>query len=153
MRPLIFLLVLLVPTAVFATVEVYKFSDPAMGERYTTLTHELRCLVCQNENLADSNADLAHDLRQEVYEMLKAGKTDKQIVGFMVQRYGDFVLYRPPLMRTTLLLWGGPFILLFIAIVVMLRFILSRGRQAPVTLSDEDHHMLQGLLNKKDQEK
>ena len=152
MRALLLLFVALYPLTLFAAIEVRQFNDPALAERYTTLTNELRCLVCQNENLAASNAELAHDLRQEVFEMLEAGKTDKEIKGFMVQRYGDFVLYRPPLKRTTLLLWAGPFILLLFAILALLRFIRGRVRQTPVILSNEEHRKVQALLQKKEHE-
>ena len=92
-------------------VEPRGFDEPADEARYKRLIAELRCLVCQNQNLADSNAELATDLRNETYSMVKAGKTDEEIVTFMVNRYGDFVLYRPPVKSTTFVLWFGPLIL------------------------------------------
>jgi cytochrome c-type biogenesis protein CcmH len=98
--------------------------DPALEARMLHITAELRCLVCQNQTIADSHADLAVDLRQQVRELLQKGQTDKQIMDYMTARYGDFVLYRPPVKNTTLLLWYGPAaaaVLGMIALVVMLR--------------------------------
>ena len=90
----------------------FRFDQPEQAARYQRLTEELRCLVCQNQNLADSHADLAQDLRNEVYRMITSGQTDRQIVDCMVARYGEFVLYRPPVSPLTWLLWFGPFLLL-----------------------------------------
>ena len=90
------------------------------------LTQQLRCLVCQNETLADSQADLAQDLRREIREQMKAGKTDQEILGFLTQRYGDFVLYNPPVKATTYLLWFGPFLLLIVGTIVLFRYLKSR---------------------------
>jgi cytochrome c-type biogenesis protein CcmH len=90
----------------------FHFDQPEQAARYQHLTEELRCLVCQNQNLADSHADLAQDLRNEVYRMITSGQTDRQIIDFMVARYGEFVLYRPPVSPLTWLLWFGPFLLL-----------------------------------------
>lgn len=92
-----------------------------MESDYTTLINELRCLVCQNQNLSGSNADLAKDLRQQTYEMLMQGKTPDQVAQYMVDRYGDFVLYRPQLKGNTLLLWIGPFVLLALVLVLVIR--------------------------------
>jgi len=94
-----------------AAVEPREFASALEERRYRDLIEELRCLVCQNQNLADSNADLARDLRDEVHAMLRAGRSDQEILAFMVDRYGDFVLYRPPLKPATALLWFGPFVL------------------------------------------
>ncbi len=94
------------------------FDDPALQGRYETIIRELRCLVCQNETIADSNADLAADLRREIREMIAAGKSDDEIRDFMTQRYGDFVLYRPPFKATTALLWLGPLALIGLGAVV-----------------------------------
>ena len=88
--------------------ESYSFSSAANQGRYQALIEELRCLVCQNQSVAESDADLAADLRRETHRMIEAGRTDEQIMGFMVQRYGDFVRYHPPLRTTTVLLWWGP---------------------------------------------
>jgi cytochrome c-type biogenesis protein CcmH len=104
--------------------------DPALEKRVTELAAELRCLVCQNQSLADSNAGLAVDLRNQIRERMKAGESESQIVDFMVARYGDFVLYRPPVKATTMLLWFGPLLLLAVGIVVL--FVRLRRRSAAV---------------------
>lgn len=121
--------------ATFAAVEPLQFASPQDEARYRTLTEELRCLVCQNQNLADSNADLAKDLRRETYKMVNEGKSNPEIVEFMVDRYGDFVLYRPPVKSTTLLLWFGPLILVGAGLVVL--FLQIRKRKARVHTDDE----------------
>jgi len=92
--------------------EPMVFENQQQQDRFDQLTRELRCLVCQNQNLADSDAPLAHDLRREVHEMLQTGQSNEQIKQFLVERYGDFVLYRPPVQKNTYLLWLGPMILL-----------------------------------------
>jgi cytochrome c-type biogenesis protein CcmH len=97
--------------------------DPVVEKRLIGISAELRCLVCQNESLAGSRADLALDLRREIRTLIKDGKTDAEITDFMVSRYGDFVLYRPPVNRVTWLLWFGPFVLLIGAVVVLLRMV------------------------------
>ena len=101
-------------------------ADPALEQRVMTLAAELRCLVCQNQTLADSNAPLAEDLRNQVREKMRRGASDSEIVDYMVARYGDFVLYRPPFKLTTVLLWFGPLLLLAAGFVVLLRRILRR---------------------------
>ena len=103
-------------------------ADPALEERVTALATELRCLVCQNQTIADSNAPLAVDLRNQIRERLREGASERDIIGFMVERYGDFVLYRPPLKATTLLLWIGP-IALMIGGLSVLFYRLSRRRR------------------------
>ncbi len=113
-----------------AAIEAYRFADPAQEARYKVLIDELRCLVCQNQNLADSNAELAQDLRRKTYEMIVAGKSDTEIVDYMVQRYGDFVLYRPPLRPATVLLWVGPFVILAVGIGVLARVVARRRAEA-----------------------
>lgn len=94
------------------------FTDGALQTRYEALTHEFRCLVCQDETVADSNADLAADFRRQIHDMVAAGRTDAEIKSYMVDRYGDFVLYRPPLRVGTVFLWVGPFLLLAACLVV-----------------------------------
>ncbi len=101
-------------------------ADPALEQRVMTLASELRCLVCQNQTLADSNAPLAEDLRNQVREKMRQGTSDSEIVDYMVARYGDFVLYRPPLKLTTLLLWFGPLLLLAGGFLVLVRRVLRR---------------------------
>jgi len=125
-----------------------EFSSAAEAERYHRLLEELRCLVCQNQSLADSAADLAQDLRNEVHARMRAGDSDAEIIQFLVQRYGDFVLYRPPLKTSTWLLWAGPFLLLVLAAVIVL--LRARARAAtPVAPLDKDeqrrlHELLPG---------
>jgi len=105
-------------------------TDPALEARVQSLSEVLRCLVCQNQNLADSHADLAIDLKNQVREMLRQGRSEKEVIDYMVERYGDFVLYRPPLKRTTWLLWGAPFLLLLGGLAGL--FWLLRRRHAVV---------------------
>ena len=122
--------------------------DPEIEKRLQALSHELRCLVCQNETLADSRAGLAEDLRREIREQMKAGKTDQEIVAFLTARYGDFVLYRPRVTPTTYLLWFGPFVLLAVGLVVLYRQLKQRRiqiTQAPLT--DTDRQRLDELLD------
>ena len=111
------------------------FSVPVFSQdlekRTAALAHELRCLVCQNQTLADSNAPLAVDLRNQIREQLAAGKSEREVKDYMVARYGDFVLYRPPLNAATALLWAGPFLLLVAGFVLLFRKIRSRSRAAP----------------------
>ncbi len=106
-------------------IEANQFDNAQMEADYNQLIKELRCLVCQNQNLAESNADLAQDLRRETYEMLKAGKSQQQVIEFMVARYGDFVLYRPRFKPSTYLLWLGPFLMLLLVITLVLRHFLN----------------------------
>jgi len=120
--------VLLAATAswAFAKEAAPAAADPALEQRVMTLASELRCLVCQNQTLADSNAPLAEDLRNQVREKMRQGTSDSEIVDYMVARYGDFVLYRPPLKLTTLLLWFGPLLLLAGGFLVLVRRVLRR---------------------------
>jgi len=144
---LMMMLVLALP--VRAAIEVLEFNSPQVEKDYYTLIDELRCLVCQNQNLKDSNADLAKDLRRQTYEMLQQGKSKQEVVDYMVARYGDFVLYRPPLKTNTLLLWSGPFLLLMVVLFLVVRRI-RRNRSVeppePRTLEQARH-----LLNDDEQ--
>jgi cytochrome c-type biogenesis protein CcmH len=129
---------------------IFKFDKPETEARFQALTHELRCLVCQNQSLADSHADLAGDLRREVYGMMQQGKTDKEIIEFLVLRYGDFVLYRPAVSGKTLALWLGPLLLLSLGGVWLVRAV-RRHRQAPASeLTLEQKERLAAFL--KDEE-
>ncbi len=114
------------------------FEDPEMQARYETLTNELRCLVCQNQTIADSNAELAQDLRKQTREMLASGASDAEIKQFMTDRYGDFVLYKPPLKATTILLWLAPVLLLLGGLFVTIRIILRRAGEGMDELADAD---------------
>jgi cytochrome c-type biogenesis protein CcmH len=124
--------------------------DPKVEARLAAIAEELRCLVCQNESLASSRAELAMDLKREVREQIRAGKTDAEIREFMVRRYGDFVLYRPPVKESTLLLWAGPFLLLIAAAAGAAIFVRRRRASAPAALSAEDEARAAALLEKKD---
>jgi cytochrome c-type biogenesis protein CcmH len=106
--------------------EAQPNEDPKIEQRMKALTEQLRCLVCQNETLADSRADLAEDLRRQIREQMKAGKSDQEILVFLTDRYGDFVLYNPPVKKTTYLLWFGPFILLVAGTGVLYRYLKRR---------------------------
>jgi cytochrome c-type biogenesis protein CcmH len=106
------------------------FDDPVLQHRYETINRELRCLVCQNQTIADSNATLAQDLRREVREMIAAGKTDDEIRDFMIERYGDFVLYRPRMTAQNFLLWAAPALLLLGGAVAVVRVVRKRTQEA-----------------------
>ena len=109
MRKYLLLVLVLFSLQVYAIEDMYSFTNQAEQERFSQLTHHLRCLVCQNQNLSDSNAPLATDLRNQVYEQIMQGKSDEKIIDYLVSRYGNFILYQPPLSFSTLLLWLGPF--------------------------------------------
>jgi cytochrome c-type biogenesis protein CcmH len=111
------------------SVDVYgELENPALQSRYEHITRDLRCLVCQNESIADSNVELAADLRRQVREMLVAGKSDDAIFQFMTDRYGDFVRFNPPLTPKTWLIWGAPFIMVIVGAIVVLRVARQRAR-------------------------
>ena len=118
--------------------EPLVFDNPQQQERFNKLTEELRCLVCQNQNLADSDAPLAHDLRSELFDMMQAGKTDDEIKSFLIERYGDFVLYRPPVQGNTLVLWLAPVFLLLGGGAVVV-FGIRKRKIMPGNNSDVGH--------------
>jgi cytochrome c-type biogenesis protein CcmH len=121
---------LFVPGAMLSAQEARSVAeDPALEKKVITLSNELRCLVCQNQTIADSNAELAVDLRNQVRKQLSEGKSDREILDYMVQRYGEFVLYRPPLSYKTILLWAGPFALLLIAMLILVQQIRLRHKR------------------------
>jgi cytochrome c-type biogenesis protein CcmH len=126
--------------------------DPVTEKRLQSLSAELRCLVCQNQTIADSHADLAVDLRREIRGMIQAGQTDQQIIDFMVARYGDFVLYRPPLKTTTAILWGGPALLLLVGLFGLIHHLRRRNATAvePAPLSADDAARAAALLKSTD---
>ena len=122
-------------------------ADEATEQRLVDISSELRCLVCQNESLAGSRAELANDLRREIRNQIKAGKTDNEIMDFMVSRYGDFVRYRPPLNGSTLLLWFGPALLLLGALAALIRYLRRRNRRiSDAPLSDDEQRQADRLL-------
>ncbi|OGV74216.1 MAG: cytochrome C biogenesis protein [Methylophilales bacterium RIFCSPHIGHO2_02_FULL_57_10] len=130
-------LLLIVPLMAVAGEAQPLADDPAMEARLKALSQELRCLVCQNQTLADSSAPLAEDLRREIRELIAKGMTDKEITDYLVVRYGDFVRYRPPLKTQTALLWGGPFLLLAMGLVALALVLRNRNRLMK-DLPDED---------------
>ncbi|MFD3300133.1 cytochrome c-type biogenesis protein [Aquipseudomonas alcaligenes] len=133
-----------------AAIDTYEFKDEVERERFRSLTEELRCPKCQNQNIADSNAPIATDLRREIYRMLDDGRSDKEIVDFLVMRYGDFVMYKPPLDSRTWLLWYGPFGLLGLGAIVLCVLVLRRRKvekaPAQVALSKAERERLDALL-------
>jgi cytochrome c-type biogenesis protein CcmH len=148
MKRLLLLLMLLLPSVGMAGIEVHTFKDPVQEALYTELIAELRCLVCQNQNLADSNAELAQDLRDKTYEMVSSGASRDEIVEFMVSRYGDFVLYKPPLRQSTLLLWLGPLLFLLLGLGILLAILRNKTRQVAPALSAADKQRAEELLTR-----
>jgi cytochrome c-type biogenesis protein CcmH len=147
----LFVCVLLSTLGVWAAEAPSVAEDPALEKRVQALTEELRCLVCQNQSLADSHAELAIDLKNQVRDKMKQGMTNEQIVEYMVARYGDFVLYRPPMKATTLFLWFGPLLLLVIGLSALFyRLSRRRGTLAPAELSESDRVRAAALLGTKD---
>ena len=133
-------------SAMAAGLEAFDFSGNVNEDRYKHLIVELRCLVCQNQSLADSDAGLAHDLRREVWELMDQGQSDAQIVEFLVTRYGDFVLYNPPVKPSTYILWYGPFVLLAIGLLMLLRTLRRRSKQTESGFSAEEQERLKQIL-------
>jgi cytochrome c-type biogenesis protein CcmH len=125
---------------------VPTLADPVVAKREVELASQLRCLVCQNQSIAESNAGLAIDLRNQLREQIAAGKSDAAIIEYMTSRYGDFVLYRPPFKATTVVLWLGPALLLGIGALVAVRLVRSRRRGATADLSPQDHARAESLL-------
>ncbi|MEM7265602.1 MAG: cytochrome c-type biogenesis protein [Pseudomonadota bacterium] len=115
------LLIVLSAFSVSAVEDKFSFDTPAQRESFLKLTAELRCPMCQNQNIADSDAMIAHDMRRKVYALLKQGKTEQEVIDFMKSRYGDFVHYQPPVTAATLWLWAGPVLFIFIALIVVVR--------------------------------
>ncbi len=134
----------------WAAINPLEFKDAAEEARYKALIAELRCLVCQNQSLADSNADLADDLRREVYEKMREGRSDKEIVDFLVARYSDFVLYRPPVKSTTYMLWFGPFLLFATALAILVVAVRRRRAAPQAELSAAEQARVRQLLEPTD---
>jgi len=138
-------------TSVAAPIETFKFESAETEKIFHKLSEELRCLVCQNQNIAESNADLAKDLRLEIYTMLTEGKTEDEIVDFMVQRYGDYVLYRPPFKPMTWLLWFGPIIVFAFGLSYVVRLMKSQSSEKqPDGLSEEEIERIKNLHAEQD---
>ena len=127
-----------------------EFTDAAQEQSYLELLSELRCLVCQNQSLAESHADLAQDLREEIYARLRQGQDKQQVIDYLVARYGDFVRYQPPLKTSTLLLWFGPFLLLAVAALVLIRN--SRARRSDPSLTTGEQARVRALLGDSERE-
>ena len=147
MKGIVAAVLLYIPSLIFAsTIEVYQFNDPDQEALYQSLIVELRCLVCQNQSIAESNAELAQDMRRKTYELIIAGKSEREIMDFMAERYGDFMLYRPPMKPMTWLLWFGPAIVLIAGFVFAVRFIRRQDKTpATETLSEHDLERLKEL--------
>ena len=139
----------LLKQSVHAEIEVYQFTSPELELRYQSLTEELRCLVCQNQNIADSHAELAQDLRRKVYEMLSSGQSNAQIIDYMTERYGDFVLYRPPFNVRTILLWFTPVLALLIGALGFMSILNRRETNADEQLSQKELARIKELLHLK----
>jgi cytochrome c-type biogenesis protein CcmH len=118
------------PAQIQVNQEPLVFETAEQEARFKKLTEELRCMVCQNQNLADSDAPLAHDLREEIHDMMLAGQGDEEIKTFLIERYGDFVLYKPPVKGNTLVLWAAPIVLLFFGAIVVAAVVRRQGRLA-----------------------
>lgn len=146
------MLLLIVVLSAQAAIVAFKFTDPAKEARFQKFGNELRCLVCQNESLADSNADLALDLRRVLYKMIQNNATDKEIISFMVNRYGDFILYKPPVEPTTWLLWFGPFILVALGLIILFRVIRNTRKQGDAKITAEEQKQLDSLLKNEKEE-
>jgi cytochrome c-type biogenesis protein CcmH len=148
MKRFLYLIVLLSGLQVEAAIDAYPFPNVELQERHNSLIAELRCPQCLNTNLAGSDSMIASDLRREVHRMLLDGKSDEEILDFMHQRYGDFILYKPRLQKGTLVLWFGPLVLLLVVLIVAFRLLKSRKGKISV-LSDSDAKRLEELIGKK----
>lgn len=145
---LILFLFLVTPSVGWSKEAIPVAEDPIIEKRMLALTMDLRCLVCQNESIADSRADFSNDIRREIREQIKANKTDQEIVQFLVDRYGDFVLYNPPMKPTTILLWFGPVILFLIGLGSLIVYLRRRRVQIEdVSLSQVQLERAEALLN------
>lgn len=151
MRKLSFALFFLLSIPVFAVVDPFEFSDESTRDRYQKFIAELRCPKCQNQNLADSNSPISSDLRTQLHRLLEEGSSDAEIVEYMVSRYGDYILYNPPIKPQTLILWAAPLLLFVcgaILVAIRLRHSLGGGRKKATTkqLADSEYERLQKIL-------
>ena len=144
------MLALLAPALAQAAIEVRDFDDPVMRERFESLTATLRCPKCQNQAIGDSDSPIAGDMRERVHEQLQAGRSDKEILDFMVRRFGDYVLYNPRLEGRTLLLWGLPAALVLGGGLLVALLVRARRRASAGRLSDEERARLDALLERED---
>jgi cytochrome c-type biogenesis protein CcmH len=132
--------------AIAVKIEFHTFENKQQEQLYLDLIAELRCVKCQNQNLAESNAELAKDMREKAYEMVIKGKNRDDVIHYMTARYGDFVLYNPPFKSITLLLWAGPPILLFMSLFFLLRLIRNQGKNKPEQLSDSERESVRAVI-------
>jgi cytochrome c-type biogenesis protein CcmH len=151
-RSLLFVLLFSLAAPLQADDMPLEFADADLQQRYNDLIEEVRCLVCQNQSLADSTADLAQDLRLEIYEMIVAGRNNEEIITFLVQRYGDFVLYRPPFKQSTWLLWFAPFLFLAGSIIAVVYFVRKSPAATATGLNEAERDRLSTLLANEDKE-
>ena len=148
LKYIVFLLcALLVTSQAYARFETHDFSTPQMEADYNQLVQELRCLVCQNQNLADSNAELAQDMRLLVYKMLNENNSKDEIVDFMVLRYGDFVMYRPPVKSSTFLLWFGPILFFLLAAFVVFSYVRRQKVEVKAVIDEEQQKKAHSFLD------
>ena len=147
LKALLLVSLLFLPVLSQAKIEAYSFDEPQQEETYKKLIAELRCLVCQNQNLADSNAELAQDMRRKTYEMVRDGKDADEIVDFMVTRYGDFVMYRPPLKSTTFFLWFGPLIIFILAAIIVGVFVRKQKQQPVAEVAADQKQRAHSILD------
>jgi cytochrome c-type biogenesis protein CcmH len=148
LNALLLSMAMLFASSAMAAIETYQFATPEMADRFEDLTAELRCPKCQNQNLSDSDSIISKDLRRQVKTMVDAGKSDDEIRTFMVQRYGDFILYDPPFKMETLVLWLAPGVLVVIGLIVVVK-VRRKKPVAPVALSDEEQVQLDKLIKQK----
>ncbi|MEB8432478.1 cytochrome c-type biogenesis protein CcmH [Cocleimonas sp. KMM 6892] len=130
-------------------IEFHQFENKAQEQLYLNLIAELRCVKCQNQNLAESNAELAKDMRDKTYEMIKQGKTREDVVNYMTARYGDFVLYKPPFKSKTLLLWIGPPVFLILSLFLLLKLIRKQGHEKSEPLTEAQRESVRAALDSK----
>lgn len=130
-----------------AAIDVYEFESPEQEQRYRHLIEELRCPKCQNQNLAGSDAGVATDLKNRTYELMQQGKSDAEIRNYLIERYGDFITYKPPVRGSTLVLWAGPFVLLFVVAIVIIWRIRRQPSGHPAIMSAEEQARLARLLD------
>ncbi len=127
-KKILFILLFFIMSVCIAAEDYYQFHSPLDKVRFHTLTTELRCLVCQNQNIAESNASLATDLREQIYKKIQKGESDREIIDYLVARYGNFILYQPPFNMATLGLWLGPFLILIFGIIYLLFYLKKSSR-------------------------
>jgi len=142
-------LFLLVSSVQALKIEFHSFDNKQQEQLYKQLIAELRCVKCQNQNLAMSEAELAKDMREKAYRMIKNGASREDVIKYMTDRYGDFVLYKPPFISETVLLWVGPALFLIFSIMILLNIIKKQQKETPETLSDTDRESMRELLNSK----